>query len=424
MFKPRPPTSADAHAVSRSSPPRRTARLGPLSERPFRNLFLARALSLLGDGLVPVALAFAVLRVDGSASSLGVVLAARTASLVVCLLLGGVVADRMPRRRVLIASDLIRLVAQGASAALVLSGSATVWQLAALAALFGVGWAMFLPTSTGFVPQTVSPGRLQQANALIAGTFSIAQVAGPAIAGVLVVAVGPGWALALDAATFLASAAFVARISVDDVERAPAGSMWSDLRAGWREFLSRRWLWTSGVYCAVAAFFFFPAFFALGPVIADRALGGARSWAAIVTAFGAGSVAAGLLLLKVRPRAPLLAAVVPLTLLGAPLVALAATERVAVVALAAFLGGLGLTFFNTLFETTVQQHVPPHALSRVASIDWMLGQGLQPLGYALVGPAAAVAGTGPPLVAAATWIALTTLLVACLPSVRGLRAAA
>lgn len=408
--------------MERTAVPRRPGgRLGPLAERPFRFLFLARALSLLGDGLVPVALAFAVLHVDGSASALGVVLAARTASLVVCLLVGGVVADRLPRKRVLIASDLIRLVAQGVTAALVLTGAATVWQMAALAALFGVGWALFLPTSTGFVPQTVSPGRLQQANALIAGTFSIAQVAGPAVAGVLVVAVGPGWALALDAATFLASAAFVTRISVDDGGRAPAGSMWADLREGWREFLSRRWLWTTGVYCAVAAFFFFPSFFALGPVIADRTLGGARSWAAIVTAFGAGSVAAGLLLLRIRPRAPLLAAVVPLTLLGAPLVALAATDRVAVVAIAAFLGGLGLTFFNTLFETTVQQQVPPNALSRVASIDWMLGQGLQPVGYALVGPAAAVAGPARPLVVAAAWIAATTLLVASLPSVRGLR---
>lgn len=395
-------------------------RFGPLSESDFRFLYSARALSVLGDALVPVALAFAVLQVDDSPSALGMVLAARTASLVACLLFGGIIADRVSRKRLLVASDLIRLVAQGASAALVLTGSATVPQLAALAVLFGVGWALFLPTSTAFVPQTVSRPRLQQANALIAGTYSIAQIAGPAVAGILVVVVGPGWALALDAVTFTISAMFVARISVQESTRDREGSMWADLAQGWREFMSRRWLWVSGIYCALAAFFFFPAFFALGPVVAERDLGGARSWASVVTAFGAGSVAAGGLLLKLRVRRPLVAAVPPLMLLAAPLIALAATRNVILIGAAAFFGGIGLTFFNTLFETTVQQQVPPGALSRVASIDWMLSQGLQPIGYALIGPVSAVVGRKPPLIAASAWIMATTCLVISVRSVRTL----
>jgi MFS family permease len=396
----------------------RGGRFGPLSEPNFRFLYISRALSLLGDALVPVALAFAVLQVDDSPSALGMVLAARTASLVVCLLFGGVIADRLSRKRVLIASDLIRLVAQGISAALVLTGSATVPQLVVLAILFGIGWALFLPTSTGFVPQTVSEPRLQQANALTAATFSASQILGPVGAGVLVVSVGPGWALGVDAATFLISAIFVGRIRVDEqVERRQASYI-TDLREGWREFTSRRWLWVDGVYSGITAFAVLPALFALGPIVADRSLDGARSWATILTAFGIGSVLGGVVLLKARPRRPLLVGVPPLMLLAAPLLLLAISDATIAIAAGALAGGFGLTLFNTLFETTVQQHVPPAALSRVASIDWMLSQGLQPAGYALVGPAAVAFGVDAPLVGAALWVIATTLVVLSVRDVR------
>ncbi len=395
--------------------------LGPLSESDFRNLYMARALSLLGDAIVPVALAFAVLDIDGSVSALGTVLAARTAGLVVFLLIGGVIADRLPRRTVLIASDLIRLVAHGGIAFLILAGLAELWHLVALSVLFGLGWGFFLPTSTAFVPETVSGARLQQANALIASTYSAAQVLGPAIAGVIVVAMGPGWALALDASTFLVSAVFVARIRTRGRSTITGTSFLSDFREGWREFTSRTWLWVDGVYSALTAFVVLPAFFALGPVVSDRFLSGARSWAAIVTAFGAGSVIAGFALLRVRPRRPLLVAVPPLMLLSLPLVLLASVDRTWLIAAGALAGGFGVTTFNTLFETTVQENVPAHSLSRVASIDWMLSQGLQPIGYALVGPLSESVGLRPPLAGAALWVVVTTAVVLMVPSVRALK---
>jgi hypothetical protein len=199
-----------------------------------------------------------------------------------------------------------------------------------------------------------------------------------------------------------------------------ATSMIMDLREGWLEFTSRTWLWVDGLYSATTAAVVFPAFLVLGPVIADRSLDGARSWATIVTAFGVGSVIGGITLLRVRPRRPLLAGVPPLMLLAAPLVLLATDDQTIVIAAGAFAGGFGLTLFNTLFETTVQEHVPPAALSRVASIDWMLSQSLQPFGYGLVGPSAAAFGLRWPLLGAAVWVIATTLVVLAVPNVRTL----
>jgi MFS family permease len=395
--------------------------LGPFAERDFRNLYLARAFSLLGDAFVPVALAFAVLDVTVSVSALGFVLGARTLSLVSFLLLGGVVADRLPRKAVMIGSDLVRFVAQGTTAAIVVMGSPELWQLIVLSIIYGCGWAFFLPTSTGFVPETVSPGHLQQANALIAATFSGSQIVGPVLAGILVLTVGAGWALALDAGTFLISAVFVSQITPRRSQRSrQAARVLEELREGWREFRSRRWLWADGVYSALTSFVVLPLLFTLGPVVARQSLGGAASWAAIVTALGLGSVLGGTVLMRVRPERPLRFGIPPLMLLALPLLLLSVPASTAVIATGAMAGGFGLTLFNTLFETTVQQQVPSTSLSRVAAIDWMMSQGLQPLGYALIGPLTAIVGQRPLLLFGAIWLVASTLLILSIPDVRNL----
>lgn len=208
----RTPTDDWARAVVEHSPAPRPARLGPLAEPQFRRLYLARAFSLFGDALVPVALAFAVLAVDRSPTALGFVLASRFVSLVVFLLVGGVIGDRLSRKGVLIASDLVRFGAQSITAWLLITAHARVWELVALAFVYGMGEAFFRPTSTGFVPETVSQARLQQANALLAMTTSTWTVVGPVVAGVMVTTVGAGWAIGADALTFLVSALFVWQI--------------------------------------------------------------------------------------------------------------------------------------------------------------------------------------------------------------------
>ena len=396
--------------------------LGALNEREFRFLYLARAFSLFGDGLLPVALPFAVLSIDRSATGLGFVLASRSISLVIFLLIAGVIADRIPRKRVMIASDLVRFVAEVAMATLLIAGVATLPELIGLVFIYGLGDAFFRPTSTGFVPETISRPRLQQANALISLTSSSFSVLGPVVAGVLVVTVGPGWALAVDAATFLVSALFVLQIRVVRTVRVQASSFLRELAAGWRVFRSRTWLWVDGVYSALGSFAVLAPFFALGPIVAARSLGGAPAWASIVAAFGLGSILGGVALLRFRPSRPLLAGVPPLVLLGVPPLLLAGPAPAVVIAAAAIGAGFGLIFFNTLFETTVQQHIPAESLSRVSSIDWVMSGGLQPFGFALAGSAAAAFGLRATLIAAFIWIVMSTAAVLAIPSVRNLPA--
>jgi len=395
--------------------------LGPLNEREFRLLYLARAFSLFGDGLVPVALPFAVFSIDRSPSALGFVLASRSLALVVFLLVAGVVSDRLARQQVMIASDLTRLTAQATMAALLIGGAAKLWQLVVLVFLYGLGDAFFRPTSTGFVPETVSRNRLQQANALLVLTNSSFSILGPVVAGVLVASVGPGWALAADAATFLASALFVVQIHVIPKARPQAASFMRELREGWHVFRSRTWLWVDGVFSALGSFAVLAPMFVLGPVVAARSLGGAPAWATIVAAFGLGSVLGGIVLLRVRPKRPLLVAIPPLALLALPVALLALPAPTPLIALGTLAGGFGLTVFNTLFETTVQRHVPSESLSRVASIDWVMSGALQPFGFALAGSAALVIGPGTTLAASALWIVVSTAIVLSIPSVRNLR---
>jgi MFS family permease len=395
--------------------------LGALEEPEFRRLFFARAFSQLGDGLVPVANAFAVLQVDPSAASIGFVLAARSVPLVLFLLVGGVWADRIERRLLMLASDLLRAGSQGLLAFLLLTGRAELWQLIALAFVNGIGASFFMPASTGLLPQVISPGRLQQGNALLTLSESAFSVVGPVLAGVIIAVADPGWAIAVDSATYLISASFLAGLGVPaDAARVQLGFL-TELREGWREFRSRTWLWVDGVYSALGNALTLSPLFALGPVVADRELGGSSAWATIVTFAGVGAVAGGALAIRLRPERPLLAGVSALALLAGPPALLAIPAETLVIAVAAFFAALGLSFFNTVFLTTMQQFVRPEALSRVSSIDWLLSVGLQPIGFALAGPVAEAIGLSTALAAAAAWMVGSTAFVLCVPSVRNLR---
>ncbi len=256
-----------------------------LRGRDFRLLFGAQSVSVFGDRMVAVALAFAVLSVGGSASSVGLVLAARTLALVGCLLAGGVVADRVSRRAVMVAADLVRLVSQGATAALLLSGGAHVWSLAALAAVTGAATGFFNPASTGLLPAIVAPGLLEQANGLRATAMSAGEIAGPVLAGVLVAAAGAGWALAVDAATFALSALFLAGLHPPPSQERERTSFLCELRDGWGAFTAWTWVWAF-VACAALGNLVWGAWSALGPVVADRDLGGAAVWGTVLGRWG------------------------------------------------------------------------------------------------------------------------------------------
>jgi MFS family permease len=394
-----------------------------LGERRFRLLFAGRAVSDLGDKLVPVALAFAVLELDSSASALGLVFAARMIPLVVLVLVGGVWADRLPRNLVMLTADGIRAVSQAVAAALLISGRAEVWHLMVLMAVYGAAQAFFDPASTGLVPETVSRPRLQQANGLLQLSRSTANVIGPAIGGVLVATAGPGWAFAVDSATFVVSAAFLALLGLGRVAREARTRFVADLVEGWREFSSRTWVWVSVTHFAFFHLLVLAPFWVLTPIVADDELGGAGAYATILSAMGVGAILGGVVALRVEPRRPLATAFV-LILFEVPVyLALAAAAPVALIASLAFVGAIAFNFANTLWNTILQANIPAHALSRVSSYDWLGSLVFLPAGYMLAGPAAEAFGVSETLVFAAAWSVASTLLVLSLEPIRGVRRA-
>ncbi|MDQ1711451.1 MAG: hypothetical protein QOE45_901 [Frankiaceae bacterium] len=396
------------------------ARLAVLRERDFRLFFLGNGVSLVGDFMLPVALAFAVLERYDDPGALGVVLTAFSLPMVLFLLVGGVVADRVPRRAVLIVSDSASCVTQAAAALLLATGRWSLWQLAALEAVRGVAHAFASPTYLGLLPEITSPGRLQEANALRNIAWSVAQVAGPAFAGLLVVAGGGPVAIAVNAATYGVSVACLLAIHPRAAAAREPSSMVADLREGWREFRSRTWLWVIVAQFSVMHLLVIPPIYVLGAVVSKADYGGPRAWATALTASGVGAVAGGFVSLHVRVRRPLLVATLWTFGLGAFAATLALRAPVPALAAAAATSGAGFSMFGTLWETTLQRLIPPDRLSRVSAYDWFGSAALLPLGYAIVGPLAAGFGITTMLWVAVVALVVPTLVVLCVPSVTGL----
>jgi MFS family permease len=397
----------------------RAVSLGALHERPFRLLWLGRTASTFGDSLVPVAIAFAVLRIGGGATGIGYVLGAFTLAQVAFLLVGGVWADRLPRRVVMLTCDAVRGAVDVFIAVMLLTGEMRLWMFVVTATIFGAASAFFMPASGGIVPQTVSAERLQEANGLLWGAQSGVRIFGPAVSGVIVAAAQPGWVFVVDAFTFALSALFLSRLRIDAtaIERQ---RFFAELAEGWREVRTRSWL-VAGL-AAVAFLNLGTASSAvLGPVIAADELGGARAWGLIAAAGGVGSVLGAVTAMRVKPRRPLVAcfglwvcgAVFPLALLP-PLPAVA-------IAVASLAWGLGSTCGNTIWETAMQRQIPPELRSRVYSFDMLVSVCFLPLGQFLAGPLAAIFGTRTTLAAGATLLAVPSLIAIFLPSVRGLK---
>jgi MFS family permease len=395
--------------------------LGALAERDFRLLFTATTITTIGDRLAVIALAFAVLDLGG-ATDLGIVLAARQGVEALVLLLGGVIADRLPRNLVLVGASLVQGAAQAATAALVLAGDASVVWLVALQAVYGVGGGLVIPAEIGLVPQTVSPGRLQQANVLQGLTRDVTRVLGPLVGAAIVVAASSGIALAADAASFVVCALILVRIRITPRVGGPEReTFWRELRAGWREFTARTWLWSSVLLYGLGNFSW-AAWSVLGPVVAKNDLGGAGAWGAILAAGGVGAVAGGFFALRFRPERPLAASVAFSALPALQFATLAAAPPVWVIAAAAFVGGLGLSVHLALWFTVFQQQVPEHAQSRVSSYDALGSYVLIPIGFAVAGPVAGAVGVHTTLWGAGAFDLACCLGVLVLPSVWAIRA--
>jgi MFS family permease len=286
--------------------------LGILRHRTFRNIFAARAVSLLGTSMAPTALAFAILdQPGGSAAKLGIVLAGRSIAQVIFLLFGGALADRFPRYRIMVGSDVLAFAAQGAIAGLFITRTAPLALLVGLSVVNGAANALFLPASRGLIPEIVDPSQLQSANALIRLSQNSASLAGVAASGAIIVAVGAGWALGLDAATFAVSALLVLTSQAPRSGHArDRTTMLSDLREGWQEFRSRQWVWVIVAQFALVNLCFSPCVYVLGPIVAKEHWGGALAWSVIITANAVGLIGGSFLAMRIRPARPLLVATI------------------------------------------------------------------------------------------------------------------
>jgi MFS family permease len=402
--------------------PRLPESLAVLRQRDFRLLFGAYAVSVFGDRMVNIALAFAVLELGGSASEVGIVLASRTLPLVGSLLIGGVVADRVSRRAVMVTADLARLATQGVLAALLIAGEPAVWVVAVLAGLTGAATGFFNPASTGLMPAVVPSEQLQQANGLRATAMSGGEILGPAVAGVLVASAGPGWALAIDAATFGVSAALLAGLSVAPRLARETSSFVADLKGGWEAFRARTWVWTF-VAAAALANLVWGAWSVLGPVIAERELGGAAVWGSILAAIGVGALAGALLGIRVRPQRPLIVATLSFATFSVPPALLAAGASTPLLAAGALLSGAGMMLGISVWESTLQRHIPADSLSRVSAYDWFGSLAFQPLGLGIAGPIAAALGADTTLWLASAVIAASILGLLAIRDIRTLPAA-
>jgi hypothetical protein len=398
---------------------------GALRERNFRFYFGGQLASAIGTGMTTVALAFAVLAGHRSPTALGIVLMANAVPLAAFLLVGDVIADRLGRRRVMLASDILRGTAQAVLGVWVLVGSPPLWGFVLLSALVGTGTAFFMPALTGLIPEVVSPQHLSQANALDGMTFSIGAIVGPAIAGVIVAAASPGWAVIGDAASYGVSVASLAMLRLPPMKALHEGFKFvHQLREGWTEFWSRTWLWVIVVQWSIGNMVILAPYFVLGAVIADRYLGGSTAWGTILAAQGAGSVIGGLVMLRVHVGRPLLVGTMMSLVFPWALLALAFHAPIAVIASGAFFAGVAIAVFGVLWNTTMQREVPSEVLSRVSAYDWFGSLVFLPLGFALVGPVSAAIGIETTFVAASIWCVISAVVVLSIPAVTRLRAPA
>ena len=357
-----------------------------LREAAFRNFFLGRAISRLGNAFTPLALAFGVLDGGGSAADLGVILAAVTLPQLLFLLVGGVVGDRFDRRIILIGTDLVMGIAQAISAALFILDAAELWQLVCLQFLVGCASAFFNPASQGAIRDVVGPERVQVAQSLLSISGSSTRIIGPAMAAALIAATDAGVALAIDALSFFISAAFLTRVKMPRKVIAVSNTIKQDLSAGWQEVSSRSWVWGYILSACVFQATSLPALAILGPVISKTQLGGASAWATVLSVQSVGAVLAGFILMKWRPLFPMRTAVL-LLFLSVPLpIVLAMTEvQVLWLLVPALLAGLSIPMSDTLWFAALAENIPEEAQSRVSSYDWLGSLAFAPLGYWVIG---------------------------------------
>jgi len=389
-----------------------------LRQREFRLFISARTVSQLGNYASMTVIAFAVLATGAGAGGVGLVLGAESLAMTVLLLLGGVLGDRMPRRRLLVSADLSRFLTQGLTAALVLAGVAQLWELMILQFLSGAASGIVVPSIYAISQETV-PARLRKDNnAMQSLVAAVSTAVGPGLGALLTAVSSPGGALAADAFSFLVSAVLLSRLRVGSQRGEATENAFANLRQGWHEFRRRRWLWSVTVLSGLSVLVEYAPIMALGPVVARQWLSGVSAWAAILAAMGIGGIVAGAVAAWMHPAKPL-AWVVWGSILWLPVLPLLAFHApVWAIAVAAALFGFDNTLYWTFWGTIVQQRVPKGVLARVNSFDSLGIYGPSPVAYFLIGPAVALLGVSGTLLTGGVILTVAMVAVGLVPEVR------
>jgi DHA3 family tetracycline resistance protein-like MFS transporter len=396
--------------------------LRPLRERDFALLWTGMTVSLLGDGIYTVAVAWQVYELSNRPSALALVGLAWTAGLVLFILLAGVLSDRLDRRRVMIGADLLRAAVQLGIGALALSGNLEIWMLVVLVLFHGVGEAFFAPAFSALVPDILTPTLIPQASAIEQIVRQAARnFAGPAIGGLMVAVFGPGTSFIIDAGTFVFSAACIFAIRTrPTVIRERAAGLVSELREGMAYVRTQTWLWGTIVAASLAILFFMGPMQVLVPyVVKNRLDAGSGSYGTILALEGAGAIAMSLWVgARGLPRREVSWMMIMWSLGGLPFLGFALGQEVWVLAVCAAFWGALIAFGMVVWTTRMATRVPEHLRGRVNSVDWFVSIGLAPASFALTGPVSSLIGVRDTLLAAAIVPAVSTFALLFLTGMR------
>lgn len=397
------------------------SRLGPLRHVNFRRFFLGEVINTAGSSMAGIALAFAVLHIENSATTLGWVVAAWTIPMVAFMLIGGAVADRFPRAIVLRGCNVIQGIGQATAAALVLTDTAQIWHLVAIQFVSGTAFAASYPAFHGMVPILLREPDRKAAYLLLNQTESAVRILGPAVAGALIAVSSPGWGLAIDAATYLAAAWFLTRLELPMGARPDRQeSVIGDFRAGW--LLARRLGWVlpvaacSLVYNALTS----GGLNVLGPAIANDTIG-SSGWGIARGAEALGLFLSSFALARLAIHRPMIVIQVGFLTTALPMLALGLVVSTPTIAAAFFIVGCGMAALHLSWSLAVQEKVPEEMLSRIMAIDGFFSFVAMPIGQLAIGPVQQSIGSDRAELACAALVVLTFAVGVTRRPIRALR---
>jgi len=391
------------------------------SKRPARTYLAGAALSYIGTAIVPVALSFAVLESAYGAGGLGLVLAAQTVPTILLLLFAGIAGDRWSRRVIMISADFFRAFAQTILAACLIHGHTPLVLIVAVSALIGMGNAFFQPASGGFLTEIVPREQLGRTNGLLRTSNALAMVIGPAIGGAIVATFSPGWGIALDAVSYLASAACLLAIH-SPAKLAPLPSAKKsarrDLVEAFLELRKTRWLGLIIAQYGLLNMAAIAPFNVIAPAIFSTSPGGAGAWSMLLSGIGAGAVLGALACARHQPRRLLLGVEAAATMLTAPIFLLALDAPFALIFAGSFIFGIGAAMLSVLTITAIQKEIAPAMLSRIMAIVQLANIGLLPVGYILAAPAMSLLGARTSLILSGVCVLASVAILCGMPEIR------